>query len=311
MPAVRGRRPDRRRRRDARHGRRVRLRQVDAGGDGAAAAARRRRRSTGEVLLDGEDVLTHAFGRAAGGALGRGVDRVPGRAALAQPGAAASATRSPSRSCCTTEVDRAGAPSAASASCSSRSACRARRARRYPHQLSGGQKQRVMIAMALACRPAAGHRRRADHRARRDGAGAGARRCSTALVRELGVGMVMISHDLSVLGSTCDRVAVMYAGRIVEEGPAARGLRPSPLHPYARALAAAFPTHRRPGVPLRARAACPATRRDPATCRAAARSTRAARCAVDVLPTTPSRRCGRAGGRRPRRLPASRRSAEP
>ena len=64
----------------------------------------------------------------------------------------------------------------------------------------------------------------------------------TGLVRELGVGLVIISHDLSVLVDHCDRIAVMYAGRVVEQGPSARGLRPAPLHPYARALSAAFPT---------------------------------------------------------------------
>ena len=113
-----------------------------------------------------------------------------------------------------------------SASCSSRSACPRGRARSYPHQLSGGQRQRVMIAMALACRPAAAHRRRADDRARRDGAGPGARPADRRWSASSGVGVLFISHDLSVLGTTCDRLAVMYAGRIVEEGPARRGLRP-------------------------------------------------------------------------------------
>jgi peptide/nickel transport system ATP-binding protein len=62
-----------------------------------------------------------------------------------------------------------------------------------------------------------------------------------SLVRDLGLGLVVISHDLSVLGSTCDRLAVMYAGRIVEEGPSAEVLERS-QHPYTRALSAAFPT---------------------------------------------------------------------
>jgi peptide/nickel transport system ATP-binding protein len=62
-----------------------------------------------------------------------------------------------------------------------------------------------------------------------------------ALVRELDLGLVVISHDLSVLGSTCDRVAVMYAGRVVEQGPSAEVLDKA-QHPYTRALSAAFPT---------------------------------------------------------------------
>jgi len=62
----------------------------------------------------------------------------------------------------------------------------------------------------------------------------------TGLVRDLGMGMVLISHDLGVLGTTCDRIAVMYAGQIVEIGP---GLEvfDDPQHPYTRALAGAFP----------------------------------------------------------------------
>ncbi len=63
----------------------------------------------------------------------------------------------------------------------------------------------------------------------------------TSLVRDLGVGLVVISHDLSVLSTTCDRLAVMYAGRVVEHGPSAEVLDRA-QHPYTRALSAAFPT---------------------------------------------------------------------
>jgi peptide/nickel transport system ATP-binding protein len=63
----------------------------------------------------------------------------------------------------------------------------------------------------------------------------------TGLVADLGLGLLLISHDLSVLGTTCDRVAVMYAGRIVETGPG-REIFTAARHPYAQALAAAFPT---------------------------------------------------------------------
>ncbi len=60
------------------------------------------------------------------------------------------------------------------------------------------------------------------------------------LVRDLGVGLLIISHDLSVLADICDRVAVMYAGRIVESGPAEQVFA-DPLHPYTEALSGAFP----------------------------------------------------------------------
>jgi peptide/nickel transport system ATP-binding protein len=115
----------------------------------------------------------------------------------------------------------------------------AARAQAYPHQLSGGQRQRVMIAMALACRP---RLIVADEPTTALDVMVQAQVLDvlTGLVDELSLGLLMISHDLSVLGTTCGRVAVMYAGRIVEEGPAAAVFE-HPQHPYADALSAAFP----------------------------------------------------------------------
>jgi peptide/nickel transport system ATP-binding protein len=113
------------------------------------------------------------------------------------------------------------------------------RARSYPHQLSGGQKQRVMIAMALSCDPdlvvADEPTTALDVMVQ-----AQVLDVLSGMVREYGVGMLMISHDLSVLADLCDRITVMYAGRVVEEGPAAE-IFTAPLHPYSAALSAAFP----------------------------------------------------------------------
>lgn len=115
----------------------------------------------------------------------------------------------------------------------------AARAAAYPHQLSGGQRQRVMIAMALACRPdlvvADEPTTALDVMVQ-----AQVLDLLSGLVRDLGVGMVVISHDLSVLADVCDRIAVMYAGRVVELGPADEVFGHA-LHPYAAALSAAFP----------------------------------------------------------------------
>ncbi|MBR8740660.1 ABC transporter ATP-binding protein [Nocardiopsis sp. MG754419] len=115
----------------------------------------------------------------------------------------------------------------------------ASRSRDHPHQLSGGQRQRVMIAMALACEP---RLIIADEATTALDVMIQAQILALlrGLVEETGIGMLMISHDLSVLAATCDRVAVMYAGRIVEEGPA-RDVVHRPAHPYASALSAAFP----------------------------------------------------------------------
>jgi peptide/nickel transport system ATP-binding protein len=115
----------------------------------------------------------------------------------------------------------------------------ASRARSYPHQLSGGQRQRVMIAMALACRPsliiADEPTTALDVMVQAQVLGV-----LTGLVADLGLGLMLISHDLSVLATTCDRVVVMYAGRIIEEA-AAHTIFADPRHPYSAALAAAFP----------------------------------------------------------------------
>jgi oligopeptide/dipeptide ABC transporter ATP-binding protein len=109
----------------------------------------------------------------------------------------------------------------------------------YPHELSGGQRQRVMIAMALACRPdliiADEPTTALDVIVQAQILG-----LLTDIVRDRQIGMIMISHDLSVLGETCDRLAVMYAGRLVEHGPS-RAVLGMPKHPYTRILSRAFP----------------------------------------------------------------------
>ena len=116
----------------------------------------------------------------------------------------------------------------------------ARRMGAYPHELSGGQRQRVMIAIALACRPSLII---ADEPTTALDVIVQAQILSllTELVREANISMIMISHDLSVLADTCERLAVMYAGRIVEIG-ASRPMIAEPRHPYTKALSSAFPT---------------------------------------------------------------------
>jgi peptide/nickel transport system permease protein len=125
------------------------------------------------------------------------------------------------------------------------------RARQYPHELSGGLRQRVLIAMAIAA---------GDGSSNGAGAESGGRLLiadepTTALDvtvqkqilellmrlrRELGLSLIFITHDLAVVAQVADRLAVMYAGRVVEEGPAMEVLR-RPRHPYTEGLLRASP----------------------------------------------------------------------
>ena len=109
----------------------------------------------------------------------------------------------------------------------------------YPHELSGGQKQRVMIAMALACSPSLII---ADEPTTALDVMVQAQvlKLLRSLQNDLGLAMLFITHDLSVLVEVSDRLAIMYAGKIVEEGAATEVFH-TPVHPYTKALAAAFP----------------------------------------------------------------------
>ncbi len=114
------------------------------------------------------------------------------------------------------------------------------RTRAYPHEMSGGQRQRVLIALALACEPTL---LIADEPTTALDVMVQAQvlQLLEELVRDRNLAMVFITHDLSVLTSTCQRIAVMYAGRIVEDGPSEQVFA-NAEHPYSAALAAAFPT---------------------------------------------------------------------
>ena len=115
----------------------------------------------------------------------------------------------------------------------------ARRGREYPHQFSGGMRQRVMIAMALACRPKL---LIADEPVTALDVMVQAQilELLRRLRTELGIAMILISHDLSVIAESCDRAIVMYAGRVAERG-SVETIFSRPEHPYTRALIGAFP----------------------------------------------------------------------
>ena len=146
----------------------------------------------------------------------------------------------------------------------------ARAATAYPHELSGGMRQRVMIAMAMSCGP---------RLLIADEATTALDVTIQAQILELlaslqagsGMAMIFISHDLGVVAQTCDRVAVMYAGRIVEEAPTGALFR-APSHPYDRGLLGAIPRlsdRRRRLTPIRGQVIAPGP--DAAGCRFANR----------------------------------------
>jgi peptide/nickel transport system ATP-binding protein len=113
------------------------------------------------------------------------------------------------------------------------------RATQYPHEFSGGMRQRVMIALGLACKPELiiGDEPTTALDVMMQ---AQILELLEELRRELGLAMILITHDLSVLAETCDRVAIMYGGQIAEMGPI-RDLYHSPQHPYTQRLLGAFP----------------------------------------------------------------------
>ncbi|WLW52423.1 ABC transporter ATP-binding protein [Streptomyces sp. YU58] len=194
-------------------------------------------RVTGEILLDGEDVLAMKWGRVravrwAGAsivfqgamhslnAVHRVGDQIAEPILLHRKATPAGAKKRAGEL-----LEQVGLPAA--------------RASSYPHELSGGQRQRVMIAMALACDPGLII---ADEPTTALDVMIQAQilRLIEGLVSDQDLALIMISHDLAVLADTCDRLAVMYAGRVVEEGPA-RQVYDDALHPYGKALSEAFP----------------------------------------------------------------------
>jgi oligopeptide/dipeptide ABC transporter ATP-binding protein len=114
-----------------------------------------------------------------------------------------------------------------------------KRAGAYPHELSGGMRQRAMIAMALACDPSIviGDE---PTTALDVMVQAQILQLLEQLRTDLGLSLILITHDLSVIAETCDRVLVMYAGKVAEEGPVGRVFA-APRHPYTRKLLGAFP----------------------------------------------------------------------
>lgn len=119
---------------------------------------------------------------------------------------------------------------------------------RYPFELSGGMRQRILIALAFSCDPkiiiADEPTTALDVTVQRQ-----VLQLMRAKARDLGTAILFISHDLALVSQFCDRVYVMYAGSVVEDGPTAAVLG-TPMHPYTRALLRALPECAQPGEPL-------------------------------------------------------------
>jgi oligopeptide/dipeptide ABC transporter ATP-binding protein len=158
------------------------------------------------------------------------------------------------------------------------------RASAYPHELSGGMRQRAMIAMALACDPAIviGDE---PTTALDVMVQAQILKLLEQLRRDLGLSLILITHDLSVIAETCDRVMIMYAGKVAEDGPVRRVFT-APRHPYTAKLLSSFPNIRAdrrtldviPGAP-------PDLRTPPPGCRFAARCQHVMpQCTTEVPP---------------------------
>ena len=109
----------------------------------------------------------------------------------------------------------------------------------YPHQLSGGMRQRVVIAIALACGPELVI---ADEPTTALDVTIQAQILDliNSLQRDLGMAVILITHDLGVIAETCDEVCVMYAGRVVERGPA-KDIFANPRHAYTQGLLSSIP----------------------------------------------------------------------
>jgi oligopeptide/dipeptide ABC transporter ATP-binding protein len=141
----------------------------------------------------------------------------------------------------------------------------ARRARDYPHQLSGGTRQRVLLAMSLVNRP---RLLIADEPTTALDVTTQAQvlELLDTLRAALGMGVLLVTHDLGIVAGHADRVVVMYAGRVIEDGPV-DVVFARPAHPYTRGLLASVPTARRARAPLAAiGGAPPAGHRPPDGC---------------------------------------------